>query len=399
MLNFRRIRKSKKKPKKGYSIHSSLTASSTPPSCEFISELSRSSPALQTDSIIVEKETSISSPSTPDPELKVQPSPYGLSLSLVHSTYDALVSPKKSGSKSARELRKYTFESSIDGFDHVMKAYKGTNEMLKFVVKKARMDVPGIVDAMHEGNIQRLLSNSELRAQSGFPYIVAFVDSLIVPRRNMQYLIMEYCEGGALFDLIDHYGFRIEVAVLNQLALDITKGLAYMQRLHVAHRDLKLENIYLKYSIEEKRYVAKIGDFGSSIQVDDDTLSYSEIHTLNYCAPEIFTRTPRHPFYSDAWSLGVCYYVMLEHRYPFDTNRDLPPIERATIAQASVCADPKKIFLDLMKDDIHFSSMLVKLFTIDHLQRPLAHECLLDPYFLQAPLASLSLKKFHELAQ
>jgi len=72
------------------------------------------------------------------------------------------------------------------------------------------------------------------------------------------YLVMEYVEGGELFNLVnDQEGLKEEDA--RRLFRQIISGIEYCHQNLVAHRDLKLENILV-----DRQGNIKIVDFGLS---------------------------------------------------------------------------------------------------------------------------------------
>jgi serine/threonine protein kinase len=80
--------------------------------------------------------------------------------------------------------------------------------------------------------------------------------------------------------------------------------------MHVAHRDLKLENILL--SGDSIRLI----DFGLS-RVGN--LMFSQCGSFPYAAPEI-VRGERYSYAVDMWSLGICIYAMASGTLPFASS-------------------------------------------------------------------------------
>lgn len=70
------------------------------------------------------------------------------------------------------------------------------------------------------------------------------------------YLILDYCDGGTLLDLIRSDGLSPKLK--HQLTKDILNGLEYLRLKGIVHRDLKPENI-----LYSKSYgTFTIADFG-----------------------------------------------------------------------------------------------------------------------------------------
>ena len=101
---------------------------------------------------------------------------------------------------------------------------------------------------------------------------------------------MEYCDMGNLFSLQSKTSskvFSIEEAlnIFNQ----ILRGVEVIHRNKIVHRDLKLENIFVKKT-EKNGLVCKIGDFGLARFLE--VAANSNCGTQNYMAPEILKCIP-----------------------------------------------------------------------------------------------------------
>lgn len=105
--------------------------------------------------------------------------------------------------------------------------------------------------------------------------------------------------------------------------LGILQGVAYMNNAGIVHRDLKRDNIMVKYVRDEDGQIIghqpKIIDFGLSSPADEIKDLYSFAGTRNYSAPEAFIpkRFQGDATKLDSWSLGVILYKM-----HFDSDPD-----------------------------------------------------------------------------
>ena len=106
----------------------------------------------------------------------------------------------------------------------------------------------------------------------------------------------------------------------------------------IAHKDLKLDNI-LVFIGENGREVIKISDFGNSrLRYDEEkgvikdkeysgTLPYMSPQILRLHCNDTFGKKldklrEYNPFQSDCWALGVCLYIMITAKYPFDFKNE-----------------------------------------------------------------------------
>jgi len=131
---------------------------------------------------------------------------------------------------------------------------------------------------------------------------------------DRHYLEMEYVAGRVLQTEIDDRG-PIGPIQATQVAVGIADGLAAAHRLGIIHRDLKPDNILLCPSGRPK-----IGDFGLAKRVQSAESGPVQLAgTPNFMASEIFEGSPATPA-SDVFALGVCYYLMLTGRLPFESD-------------------------------------------------------------------------------
>ena len=97
---------------------------------------------------------------------------------------------------------------------------------------------------------------------------------------NLVFIIMEFVQGGLLFDLCQTMGAMGEDAGRFFL-LQMVESMEYMHSRRVVHRDLKLENILI-----DEQLNLKIADFGFACYKSIDCLK-SYRGTMTYMAPEI----------------------------------------------------------------------------------------------------------------
>lgn len=156
------------------------------------------------------------------------------------------------------------------------------------------------------------------------PCLVALHD-LISDNQNF-YLILDFCEGGELFDyLCDHD--RLDEPTAAYIFKQLVEALNYCHSFGVAHRDLKPENILIA-----KFPQVKISDFGLCGYISNDKLMHTFCGSPCYCSPECLCRVQYDGRKSDIWSLGVILYAMVTGEHPWDisnTNAMLRQILKA----------------------------------------------------------------------
>ncbi|KAL0289410.1 UNVERIFIED_CONTAM: CBL-interacting serine/threonine-protein kinase, partial [Sesamum angustifolium] len=137
----------------------------------------------------------------------------------------------------------------------------------------------------------------------------------VMASRTKIYIVLEYVEGGELFDKIAKYGkFKEDVA--RSYFQQLINAVDYCHSRGVYHRDLKPENLLL-----DSYGVLKVSDFGLSAfsqQVRGDGLLHTACGTPNYVAPEVLTDKGYDGTSSDVWSCGVILFVLMAGYLPFD---------------------------------------------------------------------------------
>ncbi|KAL0570995.1 serine/threonine-protein kinase gin4 [Marasmius crinis-equi] len=125
------------------------------------------------------------------------------------------------------------------------------------------------------------------------------------------YLILEYVQGGELFDYLCEKG-RLPVPEALSYFQQIIFAVDYCHRFNIAHRDLKPENILL-----DAEFNVKIADFGMAIFQSDSMLRTS-CGSPHYAAPEVVSGGAYDGTKADIWSCGIILHALLVGRLPFD---------------------------------------------------------------------------------
>ncbi|KAG5849843.1 hypothetical protein ANANG_G00076000 [Anguilla anguilla] len=135
-------------------------------------------------------------------------------------------------------------------------------------------------------------------------------------------LVMEYVDGGELFDRIIDENYNLTELDTVLFIRQITEGLQYMHQMYILHLDLKPENILC---VSRSTNKIKIIDFGLARRYKPREKLRVNFGTPEFLAPEVinyeFVSFP-----TDMWSLGVITYMLLSGLSPFlgedDTHTD-----------------------------------------------------------------------------
>ncbi|KTW30651.1 hypothetical protein T552_00367 [Pneumocystis carinii B80] len=130
--------------------------------------------------------------------------------------------------------------------------------------------------------------------------------------RHELYLILEYIEGGELFDYLVRKG-RLDESEAVGYFYQIIAGVDYCHRFNICHRDLKPENLLL-----DKHRNIKIADFGMAALQPLDRMLETSCGSPHYASPEIVAGKIYHGAPSDIWSCGIILFALLTGHLPFD---------------------------------------------------------------------------------
>jgi serine/threonine-protein kinase HSL1, negative regulator of Swe1 kinase len=183
------------------------------------------------------------------------------------------------------------------------------------------------------------------------------------------YLILEYAEGGELFDYLCDKGPLPRSEALSHFQQIIT-ALHYCHRFNIAHRDLKPENILL-----DKNKNIKIADFGMAVWQGKSDMLKTACGSPHYAAPEVINGERYNGTASDVWSCGVILYALLTGRLPFDDEDIVPLLEKVRQGKYFLPADMDPQAKDLI------SKMLEK----DTKKRITVAEILKHPFYTSQP--------------
>jgi serine/threonine-protein kinase len=128
-----------------------------------------------------------------------------------------------------------------------------------------------------------------------------------------RYLVMDYCEGGTLRNLLEE-DIKLNPLLGLDLITQILAGLAQAHEHEIVHCDIKPENILL--TVNAAGWTAKISDFGiARLSQEMDVEDFSNTGSPAYMAPERFYG--QYSIASDLYAVGVLLFELLVGRRPF----------------------------------------------------------------------------------
>lgn len=171
-----------------------------------------------------------------------------------------------------------------------------TNEKvaIKILEKDKIQDVADVERVAREIHILKIVRH---------PNVIQMYE--IIETQKQLYLIMEYAEGGELFDYIVSKK-RLDENEASKIYQQIIGGIEYISKLGIVHRDLKPENLLLDYHNN-----IKIVDFGLSNTFKKGELLKTACGSPCYAAPEMIEGKEYHGTNADVWSSGVILFAMI----------------------------------------------------------------------------------------
>ncbi|KAH8652273.1 kinase-like domain-containing protein [Xylariales sp. PMI_506] len=149
----------------------------------------------------------------------------------------------------------------------------------------------------------------------------------IEPTRAL--LVLSYCPGGDLFDVATRHRELLTPPLLRRMFAELVGAVRYLHERHIVHRDIKLENVLVNVPPQQlsnpnqdwatyPESIITLTDLGLSRRVADDEKLETRCGSEDYAAPEVILGQPYDGRATDAWSMGVLLYALLESRLPFD---------------------------------------------------------------------------------
>ena len=223
------------------------------------------------------------------------------------------------GEKIAEQLSKYNIGKTlgkgayaivklvtdkVTKIDYAMKIYK-KNEIKDKVRKSCVNNEINILKKIQHENIIKLIEVIDLK-----DYI------LIIQELFLGISLGQYHKKYWKTEDLTKKKEKVYKIILTQ----IFSAFDYLHKNHIAHLDIKMDNILINEKLD-----IKIIDFGFASFEPKNSLNKFFGGTPNYMSPEIILKRPYISILSDIWSLGVLMFKLFCNEYPFKglTEKDL----------------------------------------------------------------------------
>ena len=240
--------------------------------------------------------------------------------------------------------------------------YKVLHKNTYYILKKCKTEnISEADDLLIEAKHLRVLSHKNIVKYHDDFIHIEYIKGKIEPLVYV-IIIMEYCEGGDLKELIDKRFYANEPfsnEEIIHILIQLCEGLSYIHHKNIIHRDIKSQNIFFT-----KDGILRIGDFGLARKIKKNrklNTSMTKVGTDCYMAPEVM-RNRRYGSPADVWSFGCVVEELLTLTFVWQYENII-----------AVEAMMNKNFIDLYLNDINcdkynytmFKEMLRKIFVFE----------------------------------
>lgn len=251
-------------------------------------------------------------------------------IGLTKADFEALLGPlqkiiEKETARREEELRRKTKVKYLwNDLDPRQVLGEGSFGVVRITVHKPTNKAFAL-KALHKGH---LISTNQIKNTINEKTIMRTCDHPLIlqcfatfNQKTHINLLLGLALGGELFTRLQKVE-RLKPKDASMYVAMVASALGFLSERHIAHRDLKLENLL----IDDVGYL-KLVDFGFAKAIEQR--SWTFCGTPDYLAPEILAHKG-HNYAVDWWALGVLTYEMLHGEPPFMEDDQMRTFARIT---------------------------------------------------------------------
>eukprot|EP00826_Nyctotherus_ovalis_P062545 TRINITY_DN9068_c0_g1_i2.p1 TRINITY_DN9068_c0_g1~~TRINITY_DN9068_c0_g1_i2.p1 ORF type:complete len:461 (-),score=116.98 TRINITY_DN9068_c0_g1_i2:234-1553(-) len=219
-------------------------------------------------------------------------------------------------------------------------------------------------------NIQELSKALSLIKNCSSNYIVKLSSAYL--RKGELWLVMEYCDGGSAYDIIDSIKKPLDEAQISVICRQVLRGLNYMHKNKIVHRGVRARNVLVNSEGQ-----VKLTGMGVWMQLPAAiSLKIANSENSYWMSPELIGGNEC-TSKADIWSLGITAIELAEGEPPY---YNINPLSAMSIIQNN---SPTSL-TDISQWSPEFSSFVERCLQKDPKHRPSTAELLAHPFILKS---------------
>ncbi|TNM93623.1 hypothetical protein fugu_001799 [Takifugu bimaculatus] len=206
------------------------------------------------------------------------------------------------------------FTDEVLGSGQFGVVYKGTHR------KSGRLVAIKVIDKTRFPSKHERQLRNEATILQGLSHPAVIVVEGVFETPEHIFVAMEKLHGDMLDMILSSELGRLPERITRFLITQILEALRYLHWKHIAHCDLKPENVLLASADPFPQ--VKLCDFGFARIIGEKSFRRSVVGTPAYLAPEVINSSGYNRSL-DMWSVGVITYVSLSGTFPFNEEEDI----------------------------------------------------------------------------
>ncbi|KAL4616346.1 hypothetical protein ACB092_07G192900 [Castanea dentata] len=140
--------------------------------------------------------------------------------------------------------------------------------------------------------------------------VVQFIGACSKP--TILCIITEYMSGGSVYDFLHKQKGVFKLPSLIRVAIDVSKGMDYLHKNNIIHRDLKAANLLM-----DENEDVQVADFGVARVKTQSGVMTAETGTYRWMAPEVLEHKP-YDHKADVFSFAIVLWELLTGKLPYE---------------------------------------------------------------------------------
>ena len=200
-----------------------------------------------------------------------------------------------------------------EGLFSIYKAIKKENQNIYTIIRYLKEEFGNIKEYV---KIKKIVILKDLN----HPNIIKFIH-FKEDEESYNYIYEYFSDDNMVDYTINYLNENIEPLseeIVQYIMKQVVSAVKYLHDKKIVHRDIKLDNIYIKYNSEEDLLNKNIlnskiilGGFYVSTHLKKGNSLFDYVCTMNYISPEMKTNLDKYNEKIDIWSIGVCCFVLL----------------------------------------------------------------------------------------